>query len=123
MYSYYCAADMDKLSEISQILEILEKCGKLKKERIIIPNYFLEYTIRHRDIKSITIFVENSIYFYIDVKVSSREIYSNCGYGMPIPCGGDYICGSKKLQSCGDLLDELQDLGLIYVGNDIKGYK
>ena len=81
----------------------------------------MDYITEHHDIKSITIFVGNSIDLYIDVKILNSEIYVNHDYKMSPLHSGDYIYGSKNLQSYEDLLDELQDLELINCYRNIKG--
>ena len=120
---------MDKLLEISQILE---KWGhKLRRnDSVCTCCGYLEHITEHHNIISIGIHIyknhDNQIdtdkKIYIEVKLSSSEIYKNYGYNMYPPFGdSDHVFGSKSFQSFEDLLDELQSLELINCGHSIKG--
>ena len=114
---------MDILLEIEKILT---KWGHKLDHSIspCISSGCLDYTTEHNNIISISIHLkgDTDIDFYIVVKLSSSKIYANYGYSMDPPMdNSDHVCGSKNFQSFEDLLDELQDLGLINCGQNIKG--
>lgn len=80
------------------------------------------YEMKHHNIESISIHLSNgtNIDLTIYVKSSSIQVYTNHGYYLrSMPCSTN-VYGIKSFQSVGDLLDELQDLGLIKCGHNIK---
>ena len=92
----------------------------------------LIYNIEHHSIISFEISSNTfrddniSMWFHIRVKTSSIEEYRKRGYEMYcelLMIDIDSVWGSKSFQLFEDLLDELQDLGLINCGHNIKsGY-
>ena len=110
-----------KLFEIEQMLK--ENGHKLDKY-IGKDDMYANYLTKHHDIVSIAIYFDNDtcIHFYIDIKPSCVQVYRNHGYHMdPIRDHTTPVCGGKHFQSLENLLDELQDLGLINCGYNIKG--
>lgn len=112
---------MDKLFEIGQILT---RCGH--KLNYHIDEHYTKascYHIEDNDIVSIGINMSNMAYisFYINVKPSSVEIYRNQHYSFDhVYVDSKSVCGVKSFESLEGLLDELQKLGLINCGHNIK---
>ena len=114
---------MDKLLEISQIL--VRYGNKLDDHSPYrVDGGYIKHITEHCNIISISIFVHNGtdISMYIDVKPLSVKMYLEQEYVMDKVYNYDIlVCGSRDFQSFEDLLDELQDLGLIKYGHNIKG--
>lgn len=113
---------MCKLSEITEILQ--ENGNKFINCICKSDSCFSSYFPKRGDVIILNVHLYYStchITLYIDVDPSSREVYVNRGYDVDHHCKDEeWVCGSKDFQSFEDLLDELQELGLINCGRNIK---